>query len=136
MGKIAISYEKAMEIASEYAKRVHNELDAHAEVFLYGSIVRNEHGPQSDIDIAVVSKVFTNDVCHNYARVNLLAYEVHDSIDAQAIIYEDWIDQTPFTFAVKQQGVQINQCKIGKECRIRFCFVRYATRRTCHHNQF
>ena len=103
-----ISYEKAMEVASQFAKRVHDELDSHAEVYLYGSIVRNENSPTSDIDIAVVSRVFTNNVCDNYARVNLLAYDIHDNIDAQAIIYEDWIDQTPFTLAVQRQGVLVD----------------------------
>ena len=102
-----ISYEKAMEIASQFAKRVRSELDSQAEVYLYGSIVRNENSPTSDIDIAVVSKVFTNNVCDNYACVNLLAYDIHDNIDAQAIIYEDWIDQTPFTATVQRQGVLV-----------------------------
>jgi len=103
-----ISYEQAMEIASLFAKRVREELDAQAAIYLYGSIVRNENGASSDIDIAVVSKVFTNNVCDNYARVNLLAYDLHDNIDAQAIIYEDWIDQTPFTAAVQRQGVLVD----------------------------
>jgi predicted nucleotidyltransferase len=102
-----ISYEKAMEIASQFAKRVHAELDAQAEIYLFGSVVRNENNPTSDIDIAVVSKVFTNDVCNNYARVNLLAFRVDKKIDAQAIIYDDWIDQTPFTATVQKQGVPV-----------------------------
>jgi predicted nucleotidyltransferase len=103
----AISYEKAMEIASQFAKRVRDELDSQAEVYLFGSVVRNENSPTSDIDIAVVSKMFTEDVCNNYARVNLLAFRVDKSIDAQAIIYDDWIDQTPFTVTVQRQGVLV-----------------------------
>jgi len=102
-----ISYEQAMEIASQFAERVRIELDSQAEVYLFGSIVRNENGPASDIDIAVVSKAFTNDVCKNYARVNVLAFRVDKKIDAQAIIYDDWIDQTPFTAIVQSQGVLV-----------------------------
>jgi len=102
-----ITYEQAMAIATKYAQRVRDELDSQAEVYLFGSIVRNENGPTSDIDIAVVSKVFTNDVCKNYARVNLLAFRVDKKIDAQAIIYEDWIDQTPFTANVQRHGVLV-----------------------------
>ena len=102
-----ISYEQAMKIASQFAKRVRDELDSQAELYLFGSIVRNENSPTSDIDIAVVSKAFTNDVCKNYARVNLLAFRVDKKIDAQAIIYEDWIDQTPFTANVQRQGVLV-----------------------------
>ena len=102
-----ISYEKAMEVASQFAKRVRDELDSQAEVYLFGSIVRNENHPKSDIDIAVVSRVFTNNVCDNYARVNVLAFRVDKNIDAQAIIYDDWIDQTPFTATVQRQGVLV-----------------------------
>jgi len=102
-----ISYEQAMKIASQFAKRVRAELDEQAEVYLFGSVARKENGPASDIDIAVVSREFTNNVCDNYARVNLLAYDLHDNIEATAIIYEDWIDQTPFTATVQRQGVLV-----------------------------
>ena len=102
-----ISYERAMEIAAQFARRVRNELDSQAEVYLFGSVVMEKNNSESDIDIAVVSRVFTDDVCKNYARVNMLAYDIDDNIDAQAIIYEDWIDQTPFTANVQRQGVLI-----------------------------
>ena len=102
-----ISYDKAIEIATQFAQRVRAELDSQAEVYLFGSLVRRDNGPESDIDIAVVSRAFTNDVCLNYARVNMLAYDIDDKIDAQAIIYDDWIDQTPFTATVRRQGVLI-----------------------------
>jgi len=102
-----ISYERAMEIAAQFARLVRSELDSQAEVYLFGSVVTEKNNSESDIDIAVVSRVFTDDVCKNYARVNMLAYDIDDNIDAQAIIYEDWIDQTPFTANVQRQGVLI-----------------------------
>ena len=102
-----ISYEQAMEIATQFAQRIRSELDSQAEVYLFGSTVTATNNPRSDIDIAVVSRVFTNDVCKNYARVNMLAYDINDNIDAQAIIYEDWINQTPFTANVQKQGVPV-----------------------------
>ena len=102
-----LSYEEAVEIACRYAQRIYSELDSQAEVYLYGSIARDQNHPKSDIDLAVVSKVFTNDVCNNYAIVNFLAFDIDDKIDAQAIIYDDWINMTPFTAEVKRQGVLI-----------------------------
>jgi predicted nucleotidyltransferase len=96
-----------MEVAAQFANRVRAELDEQAEVYLFGSVVRNEHRVGSDIDIAVVSKQFTDDVCENYARINLLAFRVDTNIDAQAIIYEDWLNHTPFTATVRRQGVTI-----------------------------
>ena len=102
-----ISYAQAIKIAEQFAKKVRAEFDSQALVYLFGSIVTEQNTPDSDIDIAVVSRVFTNDVCANYTHVNKLAFRVNDSIDAQAIIYKDWIDQTPFTANVRRQGVLI-----------------------------
>lgn len=96
-----------MEIARAYAQLVFSKLDSQAEVYLYGSIAVSQNNSKSDIDIAVVSKVFTDDVCNNYAIVNFLAFDIDDKIDAQAIIYDDWINMTPFTAEVKKQGVLI-----------------------------
>ncbi|MCL2048035.1 MAG: nucleotidyltransferase domain-containing protein [Defluviitaleaceae bacterium] len=102
-----ISYERAMEIAMQFAKKVRAELDSQADVYLFGSVVTASNRPESDIDIAVVSKEFTNNVCENYARVNLLAFGVNENIDAQAVIYEDWLNKTPFTEEVQRQGVLV-----------------------------
>jgi len=104
-----ISYEKAMEIAMQFALRVRAELDSQALIYLFGSMVTAKNNHESDIDIAVVSRAFTNDVCANYARVNLLAFGVDDNIDAQAIIYEDWVNKTPFTEEVQRQGVLVEE---------------------------
>jgi len=102
-----VSYERAMEIAMQFAQRVRAELDSQAEIYLYGSVVTESNRPESDIDIAVVSRVFTDDVCANYARVNLLAFGVDEKIDAQAIIYDDWVNKNPFTAEIQRQGVLI-----------------------------
>lgn len=103
----ALTYNEALKIAEAFAQKVHDELDPQAEIYLFGSVVRGENRSKSDIDIAVLSKVFTGDVCNNYAIVSLLAYGVNSNIDAQAIIYEDWISMTPFTSEVKRQGVLV-----------------------------
>jgi len=102
-----ISYQRAMEIATEFARLVRAELDSQAEIYLYGSVVKGKNNHKSDIDIAVISRTFTNDVCANYARVNLLAFNVDENIDAQAVIYDDWVSKTPFTAEIQKQGVPI-----------------------------
>ena len=102
-----LTFDEAIGIARKFAQRIYDELDSQAEIYLYGSIANGQNHSGSDIDIAVVSKVFTDDVCNNYAIVNILAFDIDDSIDAQAIIYEDWINKTPFTAEVERQGVLI-----------------------------
>lgn len=107
--KSKLTYDESMKIAKKFAERVYAELDSQAEIYLYGSVVRAQNHPESDIDIAVVSKIFTNDVCNNYALVNVLAFGVDENIDAQAIIYDDWVKKTPFTAEIMKQGVLIAQ---------------------------
>ena len=102
-----LTYEETIIIAKKFAERIYTELDSQAEVYLYGSTAKEKNHSGSDIDLAVVSKVFTNDVCNNYALVNFLAFDIDEKIDAQAIIYDDWINMTPFTAEVKAQGVLI-----------------------------
>ena len=102
-----VTLDEAVNIAKRFAHRIRAEFDSEAVVYLYGSVVKAQNNSESDIDIAVVSKVFTNDVCNNYALVNFFAFDINDNIDAQAIIYEDWIDKTPFTVEVERQGVLI-----------------------------
>jgi len=102
-----LTLEEAVGVARRFAQRIYDELDSQAEIYLYGSIANGQNHSGSDIDIAVVSKVFTNDVCKNYAIVNIIAFDISDSIDAQAIIYEDWVNKTPFTAEVEKQGVLI-----------------------------
>ena len=106
--KRKLTYDEALGIAKEFAQKVYSELDSQAMIYLYGSMIKNQNHPSSDIDLAVISKVFTDDVCNNYALVNFLAFNVDTSIDAQAIIYEDWVNKTPFTAEVEKQGVLIS----------------------------
>ena len=62
-----ISYQRAMEIATQFARKVREELDSQAEVYLFGAVVTRKNNTRNDIDIAVVSRTFTNDVCASYA---------------------------------------------------------------------
>ena len=102
-----ISRNDAMEIARRYARRIRSSLDSKAEVYLFGSTARDEASDISDIDIAVVSDTFTDDVSGDFTKVNILAYDVDMRINAQAIPYEDWEYLTPFTHQVKTTGIAV-----------------------------
>ena len=102
-----INFSTAIEIAKRYAQIVRNSLDANAVVYLFGSTARDEANESSDIDIAVVSELFDDDVTGDFTRVNVLAYEVDMRINAQAIAYKDWERLNPFTLQVKTTGVLV-----------------------------
>ena len=105
--QVAINYEAAVEIAKRYAQIVRNSLDANAVVYLFGSTVRDEANENSDIDIAVVSELFDDDVAGDFTRVNVLAYDIDMRINAQAIAYKDWVRLNPFTLQIKTTGVLV-----------------------------
>ena len=94
-----------MSISEQFAQRVKSELDADADVYLFGSFARNDANENSDIDIAVVSKTFGKDISEDYGRLAVLAYHVYPDIEAHPIVFEDWLNATPFVNEVKKDGV-------------------------------
>ena len=101
----AFTRENIFFVAKQFAKLVKSELDADAVVYLFGSCARNDANERSDIDIAVVSRLFGNDISEDYGRLAVLAHHVNPDIEAHPIVIEDWIDTTPFTSEVKRDGV-------------------------------
>ena len=101
----AYTRENILVIAGQFANLEKSELDADAAVYLFGSCARNDANEGSDIDIAVVSSLFDEDISEDYGRLAVLAYHVNPDIEAHPIVLEDWIDTTPFTGEVKRDGV-------------------------------
>ena len=98
---------EALQVAREYAARVKAELDSNAEIYLFGSAARNEMHGGSDIDIAVVSEIFTADVIANRVKLMLLSNLISHRIEPHPVIFEDWKKATPFAKEIKNFGVLI-----------------------------
>ena len=94
-----------LSIAEQFAGRVKSELDADADVYLFGSFARNDANEHSDIDIALVSRTFGKDIAEDYGKLAVLAHHVNPDIEAHPIVFEDWLDTTPFANEVKRDGV-------------------------------
>ena len=101
------NFDSVLSIAKQYAEKIRTELDPSALVYLFGSVVYGEVHERSDIDVAVVSRVFTNDVVKNYTMANRLAIRLSTDMEVQAIPYEDWLSTTPLTEEVRRRGVLI-----------------------------
>jgi len=86
---------------------VRSKIDSDALVFLFGSFVKDKTHDRSDIDIAVVSKTFGDNVVDNLVSINLLGYSVHPDIEAHAISTIDWEYATPFISEIKRTGVAL-----------------------------
>jgi predicted nucleotidyltransferase len=98
---------EALRIAKEYAVRVRTELDSDAEIYLFGSAVRDEMQEHSDIDVAVVSKIFGDNVVDNRVKLMLLSNVISYDIEPHPVLREDWVDVTPFTREIKNEGISI-----------------------------
>jgi predicted nucleotidyltransferase len=98
---------EAIEITRAYADRVHSEIDPNADIFLFGSAARDEMDEQSDIDIAVLSSSFTEDVINNRVMLSLLSNIVDPIIEPHPILLEDWRSSTPFVLEIKREGIRI-----------------------------
>ena len=96
-----------LSIARRFAERVKSEVDADAIVYLFGSFARGDASDESDIDMAVISRVFGKDISVDYGMLAVIAYRVNTDIEAHPIVYEDWIEATPFTKEVRKDGVLI-----------------------------
>jgi len=96
-----------MKIAQQYAEKVRTELDIEAKIYLFGSMASDDFNEDSDIDIAIISKKFTDDVVGDYAIVASLAHDISWDIEPHAIPYEDTINTTPFTDAIQREGILI-----------------------------
>jgi len=96
-----------LSIAKRFAQRVKSELDADAIVYLFGSFARDDAGADSDIDLAVISRGFGKDISEDYGILAVLACHISPDIEAHPIVYEDWVDVTPFTSEVQRDGVLI-----------------------------
>ena len=94
-----------LSIAEQFARRVKSELDADADVYLFGSFARNDANEHSDIDVAVVSRTFGKDISEDYGKLAVLAHHVNPNIEAHPIVFDDWINTTPFTNEIKKDGV-------------------------------
>ena len=102
---MSVTKDLAVQLAKQFAVLVRNEFDNNAKVYMFGSAARDEMDDDSDIDIAVVSEVFTDDVVSNRVVLMGLAQTISWDIEPHPIIAEYMIKTTPFTEEIKSDGI-------------------------------
>ena len=107
MKSIKKTHIDVLSVAQRFAERVKSEVDADAIVYLFGSFARDDANEESDIDMAVISKEFGKDISKDYGLLAVIACRVNSDIEAHPIVYEDWINSTPFTMEVQKYGILI-----------------------------
>ena len=105
--KKAINTTKVEALASAelFASRVREDIDDQAIVILFGSFAKDTIHAKSDIDIAVISKVFDIDTAANCGKLGSLIYDINASIESHPFSVDDWSYSTPFIEEIKRTGV-------------------------------
>ena len=101
----SISRDSFIATGKQYASRVRSEIDNEALVMLFGSCAKNAANDRSDIDIAVVSKEFGDDIPNDFARLYVIAYGVNTEIEPHPFSFARWNDPTPFIREIMETGV-------------------------------
>jgi len=100
-----VNHQVAISTGRRFASRVRAEIDSSALVLLFGSAVRGEMTFRSDIDIAVVSKAFGDNLPENFAQLALIAYGIDAEIEPHPFSLESWNAKTPFISEIEKTGV-------------------------------
>jgi predicted nucleotidyltransferase len=101
----SLTSNEILKTAKQFAFYVRERLDGEAIVILFGSCAKDTFHPKSDIDIAVVSRFFNNDIAENCGKLGSIIYDVNTSIESHPFSIEDWSYSTPFISEIKKTGV-------------------------------
>ena len=102
-----LNRKSAILTGKQYASFVRSEIDSEALVMLFGSYAKNLANDRSDIDIAVVSKSFGDDIANDFARLYVIAYGINAEIEPHPFSYKRWNDTTPFIREIMETGVAL-----------------------------
>ena len=104
---MAIDLDRAIVSGRQFASIVRSNIDSDALVLLFGSCAKGTVHDRSDIDIAVVSKAFGNNLPENYAKLTLIAYGINTAIEPHPFSLENWNYSTPFISEIMKTGVSL-----------------------------
>ena len=100
-----ITKEDALKTGAYFATLVREKIDPNALIFVFGSTVKGEANINSDIDIAVITEAFGNDVMSAYVALSMLANEASWDIEIHAVAPIDWQRGDPHVLEIKKWGI-------------------------------
>jgi len=102
-----ITRNEALSVGKLFAEQIREQVDSEALIFVFGSAVKGTAHLGSDIDIAVVSKIFDGDFIREAGRVSSLAQSVCDEIEIHALAPFDWRMGDPHILEIQKWGIKI-----------------------------
>jgi len=98
-----------IEQVTEYTALLKREGITVEKVFIFGSVVRNQDQPDSDIDLAVISPDFGKDRFEERVRLTRLAYQTGFRIDPHPVGLDEFEkeDWKTIIHEIKTTGIEI-----------------------------
>lgn len=75
--------------------------------YLYGSFAAGKAGPDSDIDVAVISSDLTGDRLQDWMRLNYEATRIDPRFEVIGFRPEQFRDEHPLAWEVKTRGILV-----------------------------
>jgi len=102
-----IMRDEALDIGRRFAELLQEQIDENAEIYVFGSTVRNTANIDSDIDIAVISDVYDGDLFQEAGRICVLAQNICSKIEIHPYSRFDWKKGDPRSLEIRQWGVKV-----------------------------
>lgn len=75
--------------------------------YLYGSYAASDAGPDSDIDVAVISQDLSGDRLEDWMRLNRISSRIDVRMEVIGFRPEQFRDENPLAWEVKTRGLQL-----------------------------
>ena len=99
--------EQVKNTINTYAALIRNEGLPLEKIILFGSFSKGNQKEDSDIDIAVILKKFTEDKFTTRVKLLKLSRNFEDVIEPHPFILQDFNDSDPFALEIIKTGIEI-----------------------------
>ena len=92
----------------QFISTVANQMPGFVTAYLFGSFAKNNQGPDSDIDIAlIIDNLNDSDKFDTQVQLMLLAAQFDSRIEPHPISKQDLTSDNPFVHEIKKTGIEI-----------------------------
>ena len=99
---------KTDSIIRQYISSVANQIPGFVSAYLFGSFAKNNSGPDSDIDVAlIIDNLKDSDKFDVQVQLMLLASRFDSRIEPHPLSKQDFISDNPFAHEIRETGIEI-----------------------------
>jgi predicted nucleotidyltransferase len=100
------SKQKVEELVTKYSKLVKEKIDVR-HVYLYGSYVKGDYTPDSDIDVAIVGDDFSGDLVEDTLMLMKIRRKIDNRIEPRPFKTSEFNASNPLAREIMNTGVKV-----------------------------